>query len=539
MTWDVSTSVGFESDKVCCLAVPYTQGRVLDIGCGQRTVWPSLIGIDNCQDYGGQKPDSVSIVCEGTDLSMFANESTDGVFSSHYLEHVVNYKACLKEWWRVIKPGGYLTLYLPHKNLYPNIGTEGANPDHKHDFMPRDIIETMREVAPSWTLLENEVRDRDNEYSFFQVYKKTSDGRHLADVWQRNPNGKKRALIIRYGAIGDAVIAASVLPELRKEGYHITFNGEFKTIGVLKYDPNIDEFLPQGKDFVPNPSLGAYWKQIEYEGRYDYILNLCESVEGPLLALPDRLNGKYRAEAKAKLMNKNYLEHTHDIAGVPYVFHQKFYYTAEELSWAKQQRKGLDGPVVALVLNGSSAHKTYPWTDIICAWLMEQTPAHVFLLGDKDSSKQLQDAIIKNMKENNKPIGRIYGMCEHWSLRETLTFCQVADVVVGPETGPLNCVAMEKVPKVIMLSHSSHENLTKHWKNTKVLAPTKAECPCYPCHLLHYNWDNCVKVEKTQAALCASSIKPEDVFLAIVEALGAKKRKRGRPKKTAEILKMA
>jgi len=539
MVWTMENSVGREADKIACLAVPYTQGKCLDVGAGFSKCWPGMIGIDNCQDYGGQRPPGVDFVCEGTNLSLFVSESMDGVFSSHYLEHVVDYKACLKEWWRVIKPGGYLTLYLPHKNLYPNIGTEGANPDHKHDFMPRDIIETMREIAPSWTLLEDEVRDRANEYSFFQVYKKTSDGRHMADVWQRNPEGKKRCLVIRYGAIGDAVIAASVLPELKKQGFHITFNGEHKTIGVLKYDPHIDEFLAQGKDFVPNPALGAYWKQIEWEGRYDYILNLCESVEGPLLAIPDRLNGKYRYEARQTLMNKNYLEHTHDIAGVPHEFHQKFYYHRDELTWAKRQRKGLQGPVIAMVLNGSSHHKTYPWVDVVCAWLTEQTPSHVFLLGDKDSGKQLQDAIIKNMKENGKSTARIYGMCEHWSLREVLVFCQVVDCVVGPETGPMNCVAMEKVPKVIMLSHSSHENLTKHWKNTTVITPTRMECPCYPCHLLHYNWDNCTKVEETQAALCASKIKPEDVFKAILEALGVGKKRKAKKKKQAEILRIA
>lgn len=538
MTWTIDGPQGLESAKIAHLVIPYTQGKCLDIGCGFSKVWPSLIGIDSCFDYGGQRPESVDVVGEGTDLSLFANETMDGVFSSHFLEHVIDYKACLKEWWRVIKPGGHLTLYLPHKNLYPNIGTEGANPDHKHDYMPRDIIEAMRDIAPSWTLMEDETREKGNEYSFFQVYRKTTDGRHLADVWQRNPNGKKRALVIRYGAIGDAVIAASVLPLLKKEGFYITFNGEHKTVGVLKHDPHIDEFLIQGKDFVPNVQLGAYWKQIELDGRYDYILNLCESIEGPLLALPDRLNGKYRAEAKAKLMDKNYLEHTHDIAGVPHEFHQKFYYTAEELAWAKNQRKGLDGPVVALVLNGSSHHKAYPWMDIICAWLVEKTPAHVFLIGDNSSGKQLQDAILKNMRENGNSTARVYGMCEHWSLREDLTFCQVADCVVGPETGPMNCVAMEKMPKVIMLSHSSHENLTKHWKNTKVLTPTKSTCPCYPCHLLHYNWDNCVKVEETQAALCASSIRPEDVFEAIVESLGAKRKKKKRAK-TAEILRIA
>jgi hypothetical protein len=56
---------------------------------------------------------------------------------------------------------------------------------------------------------------------------------------------------------------------------------------------------------------------------------------------------------------------------------------------------------------------------------------------------------------------------------------QVADVVVGQETGLLNAVAMEPMRKVVLLSHSTHENLTKHWVNTEALT---GDVPCYPCH---------------------------------------------------------
>jgi hypothetical protein len=49
-----------------------------------------------------------------------------------------------------------------------------------------------------------------------------------------------------------------------------------------------------------------------------------------------------------------------------------------------------------------------------------------------------------------------------------------------------------------------------------------------------------VKVEETQAAMCASSIKPEEVFAAIMESLGVKKKKpRTNKKKQAEILRIA
>ena len=36
----------------------------------------------------------------------FESESVDYIVSSHMLEHIKDYKAALREWWRVIKQGG-------------------------------------------------------------------------------------------------------------------------------------------------------------------------------------------------------------------------------------------------------------------------------------------------------------------------------------------------------------------------------------------------------------------------------------------------
>ena len=99
------------------------------------------------------------------------------------------------------------------------------------------------------------------------------------------------------------------------------------------------------------------------------------------------------------------------------------------------------------------------------------------------------------------------------SIRETLTLAQNVDCVVGPETGVLNAVAFESMGKVIMLSHSSQENLTKHWVNTSTLTPQGVDC--YPCHRLHYGSEFCHEDKATGAAICQKSINPEKVLQAI------------------------
>jgi hypothetical protein len=47
----------------------------------------------------------------------------------------------------------------------------------------------------------------------------------------------------------------------------------------------------------------------------------------------------------------------------------------------------------------------------------------------------------------------------------------------------LNALSLEPVRKIVTLSHSSVENLTRDWTNTVSLAP--ANTSCYPCHRLH------------------------------------------------------
>ena len=520
MTWTLETSRGFESDKIAHLVVPYLQGRSLDIGCGQRKVWPTVLGIDNGHHFGRGGAD---IVGDGTDLAMFADGCMDGIFSSHFLEHVRGpLQPVLREWWRVLKPGGHLCLYLPHADLYPRMGESGANPDHQRDLLPDDVVSVMREVG-DWTLLENETRDQGDEYSFFQVYRKEArHSGHVFQVWERNPRGEKRALVIRYGAFGDAMVAASIFPGLKAQGYHVTVNCKPSTQDVLRYDPHVDEWVVQGEDFVPNPQLGPYWQALAE--RYDRVINLSESVEGLLLTLPGRLNHAYPDDSRKILYdNINYLEHTHNIAAVPHEFAARFYPTEKELKWARACRRTMSGPVVAWAINGSSAHKVYPWTQVVAKWLVDRFGAHIVLFGDPTIGVELQAGIVECLEKSGVDMAHIHPIAGKWKIRDSLTFAQIVDCMVGPETGPLNAVCLESVPKVIYLSHSSPANLTKHWRNTTVLTPDLARAPCYPCHRLHYDWTYCHQDEKTGAAACASGVAPEAVFEAIALALGARK----------------
>lgn len=330
MTWRESDPCGQEADKVKYELVPYTRGIVLDLGCGPRKAFPHFLGIDSCVDtelFGIPiKPDLKVKDC--ADLSETVEDaSVDGVFSSHLLEHIVDYKAALKDWWRCLKVGGHLSLYLPHRDFYPNIGTHGANPDHKSDFIPQDIIDAMHEAAPSWDLLVCEERNGGVEYSFLLVFQKLA-GSVQTQSWRLPKTAKKTACICRFGGYGDMLQTANILPTLKEQGFHVTVMTTPKGQDILRHDPHVDAWWIQDKDQVPNHELNAYWDVVSK--KFDTFINLCESVEGTLLAMPGRANHRWPDAVRHKHMDVNYLEFTAELAGISYESRAKFYPSKQE-----------------------------------------------------------------------------------------------------------------------------------------------------------------------------------------------------------------
>ena len=84
--------------------------------------------------------------------------------------------------------------------------------------------------------------------------------------------------------------------------------------------------------------------------------------------------------------------------------------------------------------------------------------------------------------------------------------------------------------KVVILSHSTVNNLTRDWDNTASIWSASTTCPgrgkneALACHQLHYNWDFCQQAKTpdgqgTGVAQCQYDIPAEAVYDAISEAL--------------------
>jgi SAM-dependent methyltransferase len=64
--------------------------------------------------YHPRKPEGTNFILEATSLEGIADARYDFVLSSHTLEHTANPMKALKEWLRVIRPGGAIILVLPY-----------------------------------------------------------------------------------------------------------------------------------------------------------------------------------------------------------------------------------------------------------------------------------------------------------------------------------------------------------------------------------------------------------------------------------------
>lgn len=552
MAWTKDGPQGFESRKIKYLLPRYTRGRVLEIGCGMEKAYSHFFGYDSGHHFGKGAAD---ITGDAADLSLFADESFDAVFSSHVLEHMEDMQAALNEWSRVIKPGGFLCLYVPSANLYPKCGEPGANPDHKHDIYPGDVAAMLLGFG-KFVQMECEERDQCNEYSLFEVYQKHkrldygtehpkvrlvngitvmgNDGSKIIDsassdteknilsfdqrkqlisqsvLKQDKDKPLKTACVVRYGGFGDMLQAASILPGLKKQGFHVTMMTTPKGQDIVRHDPNIDDWYIQDTDQVPNEELHAFWK--EQATRFDRFINLSESIEGTLLGIPGRSNHAWPREVRHKMLNKNYFDFTAELAGVEFKPCRQFYPTPAETERCKQATAGCFSVLWSLA--GSSIHKYTPHQDAVIARMLLEIPdVKIFLVGDE--ACQLLEQGWQNEPRVVKLSGKI-------GIRETLALAQCVNLVIGPETGVLNCVAHEPNAKIVMLSHSSKKNLTQHWYNTWSLTPK--DTPCYPCHRLHYSTEYCHVDEETGTALCMRNIGPADIWQAVSEAWKGKKK---------------
>ena len=78
-----------------------------------ETIWEGRRAEGHTFFYYPRKDNGFNYIREATDLNGIADHYYDFVLSSHNLEHISNPIKALKEWRRVVKPGGIVIVLLP------------------------------------------------------------------------------------------------------------------------------------------------------------------------------------------------------------------------------------------------------------------------------------------------------------------------------------------------------------------------------------------------------------------------------------------
>jgi ubiquinone/menaquinone biosynthesis C-methylase UbiE len=109
-----------ETSKVRHLVIGYCEGYGCDIGFGGDKIKNTgCIGIDYAQPYANTGKDKVDIPCDVMNEPIPVPDNTfDYVYSSHLIEDFEDTTAALKEFIRILKPGGRLILVFPDQPRY-------------------------------------------------------------------------------------------------------------------------------------------------------------------------------------------------------------------------------------------------------------------------------------------------------------------------------------------------------------------------------------------------------------------------------------
>lgn len=165
-----------ETSKYRHLTVPHCRGNGVDIGCGGDPVVPSSIRFDlppaEYAKYHSGNPPEFDIHYGGDATSLpFKDGTLDYVYSSHLLEDFADWEPIVREWLRVIKPGGRLVILIPDKELWAEALRRGQPPNcaHRHEGTVGELTDLIHRLGGARALEERRTECFPGDYSILFI----------------------------------------------------------------------------------------------------------------------------------------------------------------------------------------------------------------------------------------------------------------------------------------------------------------------------------------------------------------------------------
>lgn len=157
-------SFSSETQKYVHLTAQYCRGCGVDIASQGAVVVPWALSYDlpveEFLKYSNGNPPKGPIHLRGhADRLPFDERSLDFLYSSHFIEDVLDWIPLLAEWQRVVKVGGRLIILLPDKALWNEAIRKGQPPNcaHRHEGTVGELSEIFRLYFGHWKVLRDEL----------------------------------------------------------------------------------------------------------------------------------------------------------------------------------------------------------------------------------------------------------------------------------------------------------------------------------------------------------------------------------------------
>jgi len=151
---------------------------VLDVGFSGydnpegKTGIPGAVGID--LDYPGY---------DGRHLP-FGDGTVDTVFSSHSLEHMQFDHAAIRDWYRVLKMGGFIVCMVPSQALYEKqrFLPSRFNEDHKRMYTPASLVRSFEDALEVNSYRVRHLAENDRGFNYRLGPDVHSDGAYEIEI---------------------------------------------------------------------------------------------------------------------------------------------------------------------------------------------------------------------------------------------------------------------------------------------------------------------------------------------------------------------
>lgn len=171
-----------ETAKYRHLIAPHCNGNGVDIGSGGWPVTPYAMQVElplgdfEYYNSGRRLPPGGYYRAKDGMLNLpFKDGVLDFVYSSHLLEDFADWTPLLREWIRVLRPGGKLIVLIPDDGLWNAAVVNGQPPNcaHRHCGHPGELSAHILAIHPFEVLADHLTDLHPGDYSIVFIGRKT------------------------------------------------------------------------------------------------------------------------------------------------------------------------------------------------------------------------------------------------------------------------------------------------------------------------------------------------------------------------------